>query len=52
MDYTPFEGMEITGWPTTVIRRGEVIIADGELGAEPGDGEFIERKPKIHGSAW
>ena len=48
MDYTPFEGMPVTGWPTTLIRRGEVIIDDGELRAEPGDGQFVERKPKTY----
>ena len=43
MDYTPYEGMQITGWPTTVIRRGEVIVEDGELKAQRGSGNFIER---------
>ena len=52
MDYTPFEGMAITGWPTTVIQRGEVIIDAGELRAEPGDGQFVERKPKTYATAW
>ena len=43
MDYTPYEGMTVTGWPTTVIRRGEVIVEDGDLKAERGSGEFIQR---------
>ncbi|MCY1541043.1 D-hydantoinase [compost metagenome] len=41
--YTPYEGLEITGWPTTVISRGEVIIDDGALHAERGRGRFIAR---------
>ena len=45
MDYTPFEGMELTGWPITVINRGRVIVDGGELKANAGDGEFIARKP-------
>lgn len=45
MDYTPYEGMEITGWPTVVIRRGEVIVEKDELKAERGSGEFIKRNP-------
>ena len=45
MDYTPFEGMELTGWPITVINRGRVIVDGGELKASAGDGEFIARKP-------
>ena len=45
MDYTPFEGMELTGWPVTVINRGHVIVDGGELKANAGNGEFIARKP-------
>jgi dihydropyrimidinase len=43
MDYTPYEGMQITGWPVTVIRRGEVIVEGGELRAQRGSGEFVVR---------
>ncbi|MBX2854861.1 MAG: dihydropyrimidinase [Rhodobacteraceae bacterium] len=45
MDYTPFEGMQLTGWPVTVISRGEVIIEGGELKAERGRGRFLKRAP-------
>ena len=35
-DYSPYEGMEITGgWPTTVLLRGRVVLDDGEL-KDPG----------------
>ena len=43
MDFTPYEGMDIVGWPTTVIRRGEVIVEDNELKAPRGSGEFVPR---------
>ncbi|NNC79686.1 MAG: dihydropyrimidinase [Acidimicrobiales bacterium] len=43
MDYTPYEGMKITGWPTTVIQRGQVIIEDNELQVGRGAGEFVPR---------
>jgi dihydropyrimidinase len=43
--YTPFEGTQITGWPTTVILRGGVAIADGECRIAPGIGRFIKRAP-------
>jgi dihydropyrimidinase len=29
MDYTPYEGREVTGWPVTVISRGEVGVRGG-----------------------
>lgn len=43
-DYTPYEGMEVTGWPVTTILRGEVVIADGVLQGAPGGGQFITRE--------
>jgi dihydropyrimidinase len=43
MEYTPYEGMHITGWPTTVIQRGEVVIDNNELHADRGAGEFVPR---------
>ena len=44
MEYTPYEGMRLTGWPTTVIQRGRVIVDDGELKAERGAGRFVPRR--------
>lgn len=43
MEYTPYEGMTVNGWPTTVIQRGEVIIEENTLKAARGAGEFIAR---------
>ena len=43
MDYTPFAGMEVTGWPTTVLSRGRPVILDGALVAEAGSGAFVAR---------
>jgi dihydropyrimidinase len=45
MDYTPFEGMELTGWPVTVLSRGRRVIDNGALVARPGDGRFVAREP-------
>ena len=39
--YTPYEGRKLTGWPTTVISRGRVVVEDGELQVEAGSGEFL-----------
>ena len=43
MDYNPFAGTEITGWPVTVLGRGQRIIEKGKLIAKPGAGQFIKR---------
>jgi len=41
--YTPYAGRTIKGWPVTVLRRGEVIVADGAFSAAPGSGRFLPR---------
>ncbi len=43
MDYNPFEGREVTGWPVTVLSRGRRVVDAGELVARPGDGAFVAR---------
>jgi dihydropyrimidinase len=43
VDYTPYEGMTLTGWPVTTIVRGRVVMEDGALKAEPGYGQFQPR---------
>ena len=45
MDYNPFAGMEVTGWPQTVLGRGRRIVENGELLARPGSGQFVKRAP-------
>ena len=43
-DYSPWEGWEIEGWPSTVILRGKVMVEDNRLLGEPTDGQLIFRK--------
>jgi dihydropyrimidinase len=42
VDYTPYEGMEVKGWPVTTLSRGEVVWQAGRLMGAPGRGEFLE----------
>jgi dihydropyrimidinase len=42
-DYTPFEGMTFVGGPESVYIRGELAYRDGDVLAEPGSGQFVER---------
>ena len=49
VDYTPYEGRTIQGWPVIVLSRGEVVVADGALKASPGRGRFITQETS---SAW
>lgn len=42
-DYSPYEGLSLTGWPTTVVLRGKVMVRDGELEGNIGDGQYLDR---------
>jgi dihydropyrimidinase len=42
-DYNLYEGTEVTGSPEVVLLRGNVLVENGELAAEPGVGQFVER---------
>jgi dihydropyrimidinase len=43
-DYTPYEGLAVTGWPVMTILRGKVIAEEGKILGEPGDGTFLKRE--------
>jgi len=45
VDYTPYEGMRITGWPRTVLCRGEAVVEDGEVKGREGYGQFLPCDP-------
>lgn len=45
IDYTPWEGLAVKGWPSVTIRRGEVAVREGEVLAQPGSGRFLPRGP-------
>lgn len=42
-DYSVYEGRTVTGWPTLVIRRGEVVCEGLEVRASPGSGRLVPR---------
>jgi dihydropyrimidinase len=41
MDYTPYEGMTVTGWPVVTMSRGDVVWSYPEFDATPGRGVFL-----------
>ncbi|MGH7750647.1 MAG: dihydropyrimidinase, partial [Candidatus Dormibacteria bacterium] len=43
VDYSPYEGKEVTGRTETVLSRGRVIIDKGEYLGKPGDGHYLRR---------
>jgi dihydropyrimidinase len=42
-DYSLYEGWDIKGWPVTTIVRGEVVMKDGKIMGQPGNGVFLNR---------
>ncbi len=39
--YTPYEGVEVTGWPLVTLSRGEVVHDHGKFAGAPGRGRFV-----------
>ncbi|MGC2779585.1 MAG: dihydropyrimidinase [Bradyrhizobium sp.] len=42
-DYTPYEGIDITGWPVATMLRGKFVVRDGKLTGAKGDGRYVTR---------
>jgi dihydropyrimidinase len=45
VDYTPYEGFNLRGYPDMTIARGQVLCQDGEFIGPKGYGRFLFRKP-------
>jgi len=45
VDYCPYEGWEVQGYPATVLSRGEAIVRDGTFTGKPGRGRFLRTAP-------
>ena len=43
VNYSLFEGEQVTGAPEVVLVRGQVIVENDELVGKPGDGQFVKR---------
>ncbi|AZR72582.1 dihydropyrimidinase [Anoxybacter fermentans] len=43
-DYTPYEGMEVQGYPVMTFLRGELVVRNGEFCGQIGQGRFIKAK--------
>lgn len=43
-DFTPYEGMEVTGTVRQVLSRGRVIVRDGAWLGQRGDGRYVDRR--------
>ena len=43
MDYSPYRGMRVAGFPAWTISRGEIIVERGEPRVDRGRGRFVKR---------
>ncbi len=43
VDWTPYEGITLQGWPEVTISRGKILVEDGEFMGEAGWGRFVNR---------
>lgn len=41
VDYTPYEGIEVTAWPAMTLSRGVVVWQDGHYLGRAGHGQFL-----------
>jgi dihydropyrimidinase len=42
-DYTPYEGLEVTGLPVATLLRGRFVVRDGALVGAKGEGRYVTR---------
>ncbi len=43
VDYSPYDGFKVTGWPSFTVSRGEVVLDQGEVTGVPGRGQLLRR---------
>lgn len=43
VDYSAYEGWEVTGVVQKVFSKGRLIVSDGQYSGEPGHGEYLRR---------
>jgi dihydropyrimidinase len=43
-DYTPWEGLEVTAWPSLTMLRGKVMVEGETFHGLPSDGRWQPRR--------
>lgn len=43
MNYTPYEGMSLTGWPVTLLSRGRRVVDSGAFVGSHDHGQYVPR---------
>ncbi len=45
VDYCPYEGWKVRGYPVTVLSKGQIIVQDGSFVGAAGHGQFLHTEP-------
>jgi dihydropyrimidinase len=43
--YSVYDGWAVTGWPRFAVRRGQLVLAEGQYTVQPGQGQWVRRDP-------
>ena len=43
VDWTPYNGLTVTGWPEITLSRGQLLVENGQFLGQPGQGRFVKR---------
>jgi dihydropyrimidinase len=47
VDYTPYEGLEVRGYPVITISHGKILVRDGNFVGSKGQGRFLMGKSPV-----
>lgn len=47
VDWTPYDSLDVQGWPSVTISRGKILVENGEFHGKAGQGQFVERKLEL-----
>jgi dihydropyrimidinase len=50
-DYTPYEGLEVLGWPVLTMLRGRPIVRDSEIQSSVKQGRYLQRNRVLQAEA-
>ncbi len=46
VDWTPYDGLTVQGWPSVTLQRGAVLVDNGVFHGQAGQGRYVPRKTK------
>ena len=45
VDYSVYDGWQVTGWPLVTVRRGAVVFENDQVVGSPGSGQVLRCGP-------